>query len=110
MNVSAAIYAIRWLIIDTFRQAMATRICWIMLAVSSVFIVFCFSLDVTGGVDAPEKGDTELYKDNKPVSGPGAVAKVSLLFGALTFDSGTRTPDHAVHFMEVLLATMVASY
>ncbi|HYV36191.1 MAG TPA: hypothetical protein VE988_10835 [Gemmataceae bacterium] len=110
MNASAAVYAVRWLIKDTFRQAMATRIFWIMLAVSGVFIVFCLSLDVSGGVDAPQPGDTELYKDNKPIVGPGAAARVTLLFGAMTFETGTRTQDHAVHFLEIMMATMVASY
>ena len=38
MTASAAVYAIRWLIVDTFRQAAATRIFWIMLGVSAVFL------------------------------------------------------------------------
>ena len=41
MSGSEFIYAIRWLIRDTFRQAMATRIFWVLLAVSGLCIVFC---------------------------------------------------------------------
>jgi len=40
MNLSAAIYAIRWLVRDTFRQARASGITWVMLAVSGVCILF----------------------------------------------------------------------
>ena len=110
MNVSAAVYAIRWLITDTFRQATATRIFWIMLGVTGVFFLFCLSVEVSGGVDPREKDDTELYIKGQPVAAPGAVTKVALLFGAMTVDSGTRTPENTVHFLQVLLATMVASY
>jgi ABC-type transport system involved in multi-copper enzyme maturation permease subunit len=110
MNASAALYAMRWLVVDTFRQAMATRIFWIMIAVSSVFILFCLSVRVSGGVDPREKDDIELYVKNKPVTGPGAVARISFLFGAMEVESGTRSRKDAVHFLQVMLATMVASY
>lgn len=81
-----------------------------MLGVSAVFAVFCLSVDVSGGVDPRDKDDTELYKDNKPVTGPGAVANISFLFGAMKVQSGTRTTTDAVHFLQVMLATMVAGY
>ena len=110
MNASSAIYAIRWLTTDTFRQALASRIFWIMLAVTGVFCVFCLSLSITGGVDPREAGDTELYMQGKPVAGAGGVTKIGLLFGALTVESGTRDPVRTVHFLQVMLATMVAGY
>jgi hypothetical protein len=38
MNLPAALYAIRWLTRDTFRQARASGLTWLMLAVSAVCI------------------------------------------------------------------------
>ena len=112
MNASATLYAMRWLIVDTFRQATATRIFWIMLAVSGVFILFCSSVQVSGGILPRLPDDTALFgKNNKPLtSQTQAETKFSLLFGAMTVDAGTRSAEDAVNFLQVMLATMVASY
>jgi ABC-type transport system involved in multi-copper enzyme maturation permease subunit len=109
MNASAAVYALRWLITDTFRQALATRIFWIMLAVSAVFIGFCLSVQVSGGVEAalPDPRKPHTHTDLDPGQGP---AQLHLLFGAWKVDTGTRSPEDAVHFVQVVMATMVASY
>ena len=48
MNLSAAIYAIKWLVRDTFRQARASGISWVMLAVSALCILFCLGVSVRG--------------------------------------------------------------
>ena len=56
MNVSSGVYVLRWLIVDTFRQALASRIFWIMLTVSGVFILFCCTVQVSGGI-AERKSD-----------------------------------------------------
>jgi ABC-type transport system involved in multi-copper enzyme maturation permease subunit len=108
MNPSAAVYAIRWLIIDTFRQALATRIFWIMLTVSGVFILFCLSVQVSGGLEEklPDPKKAHAFGDPK-LPGP---AMLTMLFGAYPVETGTRSREEAVHFLEVILATMVASY
>ena len=49
MNLSESIYVLRWLIRDTFRQSLASRIFWLMLAISAVCILFCFSVSIEGG-------------------------------------------------------------
>jgi ABC-type transport system involved in multi-copper enzyme maturation permease subunit len=108
MNPSAAVYVIRWLIADTFRQALATRIFWLMLTVSAVFIVFCLSVQVSGGQE-------ELVQDiTKPHAFSGIQkreqAKLSMLFGAFSVEIGTSTRDNSVHFLQVIMATMVANY
>src|SRR2546430_12199131 len=112
MSVSAAVYAIRWLIVDTFRQAAATRIFWIMLGVTGVFVCFCLSVQVSGGVGERLPGDTELYDTHgKPLTSQvEAATRVSFLFGAMSFEPGTRSQEQAIHFLQVMLATMVASY
>jgi ABC-type transport system involved in multi-copper enzyme maturation permease subunit len=109
MNTSAAIYAIRWLVTDTFRQALASRIFWLMLVVSGVFIAFCLSVQVTGGMEQalPDLTKPHSHEDVEHGHKP---AKFSLLFGAWQVESGTRSREQAVHFLEVIMATMVASH
>jgi hypothetical protein len=51
MTGSPAWSAIPWLIRDTFRQALAAGIFWLMLGVSALTVVACLSVEVVG--DAP---------------------------------------------------------
>jgi len=46
--MNAALSAVAGLIRDTFRQALATGIFWLMLAVSAVSTVLCLTVDVAG--------------------------------------------------------------
>src|SRR5262249_30693773 len=61
MNAPAALFAIRCLVRDTFRQARASGIFWLMLGVSLICIVLCLSVSIQGdlplhadGPDQPE--------------------------------------------------------
>src|SRR6516162_1157793 len=105
MNSSAAIYAIRWLVRDTFRQALASRIFWLMLAASGLCILFCLSVGLEGGQPLRPPGEIELYGcDGKPLTGanpkPGYL---TVAFGALRFPL-FRDGAAEVHFLVVLLA------
>jgi hypothetical protein len=51
MNAPAAVFTIRWLIRDTFRQARASGIFWLMLGLTAVCIAVCLTVNVVG--DAP---------------------------------------------------------
>jgi ABC-type transport system involved in multi-copper enzyme maturation permease subunit len=88
---------------------MATRIFWIMLAVSGLCVLFCLGVSVEGGLDAPKAGDTELYtRGNRPFTGGNAnPAKLSLLFGAVRVEA-PRFRETGVHMLQVVLATWVA--
>jgi ABC-type transport system involved in multi-copper enzyme maturation permease subunit len=109
MTGSQFIYATRWLIRDTFRQAMATRIFWIMLAVSALSVVFCLGVSVEGGLSPRRPVDTALYtQDNKLFTGQNTTpVKLSLLFGAVRVEA-PRDQQTAVHMLQVILATWVA--
>jgi ABC-type transport system involved in multi-copper enzyme maturation permease subunit len=108
MNGPHAIYAVRLLIRDTFRQAIATRICWIMLAVSAIFIVFCLGVRLDGGIDRRDSDDKELYYRNQPVHEQNpVVGEMRLLFGAFRVPLA-RSQEDGVHFLQVVLATLVA--
>ena len=61
MNAPAALLVIRWLVRDTFRQARASGILWLMLAISVLSIALCLSVRIEGdvpltwdGTDRPE--------------------------------------------------------
>src|SRR5262249_50486266 len=48
MNLPLALFTIRCLVAETFRQSMAARTFWLLLVVSGVCIVFCLSVSVEG--------------------------------------------------------------
>ena len=47
MTLPAALLAIGWMIRDTLRQSLASRLFWVMLGVSAVVIVFCLGVRTT---------------------------------------------------------------
>lgn len=66
-----------WLVRDTFRQSLATRLFWIMLAVGCVCILFCLSVSVDAvNIRDPDPNDREIYLDES--------GRVSLGFGLYT--------------------------
>src|SRR2546423_850324 len=48
MNLPAALFAIRWLVRDTFRQAWASGILGLMLLATAVCVMLCLSIGVVG--------------------------------------------------------------
>jgi hypothetical protein len=52
MNAPAALLTVRWLAWDTFRQALASGVFWVMFAVSALCIVGCLSV---GMADVPRE-------------------------------------------------------
>ena len=57
MNLPAALFAIRWLTIDTFRQARANGVMWLMLGVSALCVAFCRTVSVQ---DLPLNGESTI--------------------------------------------------
>jgi ABC-type transport system involved in multi-copper enzyme maturation permease subunit len=106
MTGPAFIYVTRWLIRDTFRQALASRIFWIMLAVSGLCMLFCLGVGIEGGAPLKQKGDIELYgPDNQPLTETPRTGRMSLLFGAVRdLPLGGRDREACVQLLEVLFA------
>jgi ABC-type transport system involved in multi-copper enzyme maturation permease subunit len=98
MSSPEVIYAWRWLIRDTFRQARANYVFWVMLAASAVMIFFCFSVNIEGGEPLRSADDIE----GRPTHG-----YVSLAFGAWRIQL-FRDGQAQVHFLLLLLAEWVA--
>ena len=103
MNLPTALLTIQWMVRDTFRQSLASRLFWVLLGVSTIFIVFCLSVGVTDGKELPtQEGEQKfaLPKDDPEAKkfGNGGLnkegidvrestkAKLSLGFGV--FDAG----------------------
>src|SRR5271170_975252 len=46
---------------DTFRQACASGICWMMLAVTAICVVLCLSVNVSGDVTLHAEDEPALF-------------------------------------------------
>jgi ABC-type transport system involved in multi-copper enzyme maturation permease subunit len=109
MTASQLLYVLKWLVRDTFRQALASRVFWIMLGVSAVFIIFCFSISMEpGAARDPELREYFDPKTGLPIQAGGPRAKMSVLFGMFSYEE-FRGKTEQVHFIQVLLASYVAS-
>jgi WD40 repeat protein len=113
MNLPTAFFILRCLVRDTFRQAVASSTFWLMLSVSGLCILLCLSTQIEGGETLRYPEETELLKDNKPLTGPRAgLGSIGLLFGAVRIDlprDGSGEPRVAgVHFLQTLLGFWVA--
>lgn len=115
MNRTALLSAIRCLLWDTFRQARASGIFWLMLAVSGVCIAVCLSMRVKGAEDLGGEDASGFVPRTMPVdptqaqmSGVTQVRGQLLIgFGAVRVDLGRDAHD-AVRHVQLILAGVVA--
>lgn len=122
MNLPGAILAIGWMIRDTIRQSVASRLFLAMLALSTVCILFCFSVRVSDQPTlplAPGEGRYGLPKNDPQAKKLGTEGiqqeGVDVLGGnELTLGFGTfkvvtsRGKQDSVRFLQVWLAGLVA--
>ena len=109
MSFPEIVYALRWLVRDTFRQALSSRIFYVILGVSVLCTALCLSVHIEGGQPLRPPGEIELFgADDKPYTG------ISSEHGHLTLGFGSfrlllfRDGAAAVHFLHVVLAKWVA--
>lgn len=109
MTAPSVIYLLRWLVRDTFRQALASRIFWIMLAVSVLATIFCLGVGIEGGGDIrPDKDYLYAPGTAKPLDRPGPeLGRLSLLYGAFRVQL-FRDARAAIELLYVILGTWVA--
>jgi ABC-type transport system involved in multi-copper enzyme maturation permease subunit len=98
MTSPQVVSAVRWLVRDTFRQALASRLSWLMAGVTAVVIVFCLGVRIEGGEALRPADDIEL----RPPHG-----EVTLGFGSFRGPL-FRDGEAAVRFLQLLLAEWVA--
>ena len=119
MNLSRFLITVSWLVRDTFRQSLASGLCWLLLSLSTICILVCCSASVSGpqSLAAPgEKNhdflprfDRDAQDAHKLMQSGTMVADgtLSLAFGAVRVPLARDTRD-AVHFLELVLAVGVA--
>ncbi len=118
MNLPLAILTFRWLVRDTFRQALASGIFWLILAVSMICILFCLSTGVEGGQRLHQPGEQPefLPRQDPEAKDPAKIARsgvevvsgdLTLAFGAIRLPLG-RDAEDAVRMLLLLLAGGVA--
>jgi hypothetical protein len=108
MNLPAALFVIRWMIRDTFRQSLAARTFWLLLALTGVCVLFCLSVSVEGPRSLKPPGEYELFgSDKKPLTERSPrQGHIKLAFGALRFEL-FRDARSEVEFLEALLGKYV---
>jgi len=119
MNPPTALRTVRWMVRDTFRQSLATKLFWVMLAVTAVCTLVCLSVDVTGDMpsvkydfevpsylpkgEAKKLGEEKVRADGvRVVSG-----EATLGFGTVKLPLGRDRVD-AVRYIQVWLAAFLA--
>jgi ABC-type transport system involved in multi-copper enzyme maturation permease subunit len=109
MDSPAVVYAGRWLIRDTFCQALTSRVFWLMLGTSAVCILFCLSVSVEGPRTLRPEGESELYgPDHQPLTGANpAPGHMTLLFGVARVEL-FRDVESEVHFLQAVFGSWVA--
>src|SRR5262245_26659827 len=116
MTLPAALFAVRWLIRDTFRQSLANGIFWLMLAVSGLCFAVCLSVTIereemdppAHGAERISRSDVDKVKNMKPEERPASPqGEVGLAFGAIRIP-WTHSRDSAVRFLQMILLGLVA--
>lgn len=110
---------VRWLVRDTFRQAFASGLFWVMLVITGLFVVVCLSVSVEGGpkrfTTSSTADDVELLPTGDPEApkarGDGGVrvvrTRLTLLFGRVDLPQA-RDGNDSVLFLHYVLATGVS--
>ncbi|MGL4554073.1 MAG: ABC transporter permease, partial [Gemmataceae bacterium] len=104
MNAPAAFLAVRWLVWDTFRQAQASAVFWLMLSVSLLCVVFCLTTSTEGLPLRPtDEAAERLPAGEKAVPGVDRIAgEIRFLFGAVRVP-WNKYRDDAVRWLQLML-------
>jgi ABC-type transport system involved in multi-copper enzyme maturation permease subunit len=122
VNLPTAILTVRWLVYDTFRQSLASRLFWVMLGASAVCIAVCFSVGVEGGLPPAQPDEPREFLSPAEAAKEAARArsgvptdelpvpsgKLTLGFGLIKDIPLARDRSDPVRFLQVWLAGFVA--
>ncbi|AGA31525.1 ABC transporter permease [Singulisphaera acidiphila] len=108
---------VAWLIRDTFRQSLESKVFWMMLALSSLGVLICLSFGVQGGAPLHRPDERPDFLPRTASSAERTLAprdgvdiangSLTLAFGAFRIPLGRDAQD-AVHFLQLVLATGAA--
>ena len=118
MSAGATLSVIFRLVKDTFRQSMSSGICWLLAALSTMCILVCLSVSVSGPqtLAAPGENPDFLPRFDKDAQDAHKLKQsgVSVADGTLCLAFGAvrvavaRDVRATVHFLELILAAGVA--
>lgn len=110
-----AIRTVRWMVRDTLRQSVATKLFWAMLGLTALCAVFCLGITVEGAADRPRvPGELPTYLPQKEATPEVAAEGIRVAGGKVTLGYGlfeypvTKTKADAVRVILVWLAGVVA--
>jgi len=121
MNLPVALLTIVWMVRDTFRQSLSTRLFWVLLGLSGICIAFCLSVSVTGddklplspgeipqGLPADDERVKEMGKEGVLKEGVDILgSKLYLGFGVFEITTRRDRLD-AVRFLQIWMAGVAA--
>lgn len=117
MPPTSNLAVLRLLTADTFRQAVASGVCAMMLTVTAVCALLCLSVDVSGDVSLHGGEETVYFLPPQPGGPDPGLARregvetiggrMSLAFGAVSFPLG-RDRAGAVRLLEIVFASGIA--
>lgn len=117
ISLPDAIRTVRWMVRDTFRQSLHTKLFWVMLGVTALCTAFCASVRVTGGVKvSPGDPAYVLPKDEAARQGvqPGNNDGVQIKDGEISFGFGAikspigKSKEDSVKFVQIWVAGVLA--
>lgn len=111
----SAIRTVRWMVRDTFRQSLHTKLFWVMLGLTGLCTAFCFGMSVDAPPERvrvegeiPDRINPRVTpKDERNPGTPVAEGKVSLGFGLFEFDIAKNKQD-SVRMIQLWLAGVLA--
>ena len=56
-SLPLAIRTARWMVRDTFRQSLASKLFWVMLGLTAVCALFCLGVSISGDAPGPKHPD-----------------------------------------------------
>ncbi len=112
-----AIRTVKWMVRDTFRQSLHTKLFWVMLAMTALCTAFCASVRITGGVTV-YPGDPTHVLPKSEVDKEGGEKKViedgvQIKNGEISFGFGLakspigKTKEDSVKFVQVWVAGVI---
>lgn len=119
ISLPEAIRTVRWMVRDTFRQSLHTKLFWVMLGVTVLCTAFCASIGIKGGVKVYPGDPTFTLPKEDAAREPGGLEKVkedgvqvkdgeiSFGFGAVKSPIG-KTKEDSVKFVQIWIAGVLA--
>lgn len=114
-DLPLAIRTVRWMVRDTFRQSLASKLFWVMLGITVLATAFCLGTSVTGDAEPPRHPDQlPMYLPQSQATPEVAAdgirvvqGEVSLGFGLYRFPVGKHRED-SVRLVQLWLAGVLA--